>query len=343
MDFRNATPFEHALALGLGPDRRTHLAVVVKATFRIPERPGGPAPLADVQRPILVADEPHGGDPTASTREESDLVVHKPRADVIVVGCAHAPHRRPVAALDARLRVGRLDRTLRVIGDRRWQLSPITGRATASDPAPFVSMPLVFERAFGGRPPEGGEPFPANPVGRGFIRELSPAADGTPLPNVEDPSQPVREWDDHPPPAGWGVFGRAWRPRAGLAGRSEERDPVSGLAADFDPAFHNGAHPALHVPGYLTGSEPVELVGVAADGPLRFELPGRSVRVALRTRAGAGESPPRPVAAVLDTLVLAPDDGLFTLVWRASQPLSMEPERALELVAAVEIADMGAG
>ncbi|WP_412062088.1 DUF2169 domain-containing protein [Rubrivirga sp. IMCC45206] len=334
MEIRNETPFAHGIAVGMGPDRAAHLGVVVKGTFRIPERPGGAVEVADEQRPVATADEHHRGDPTASVRVEGDAVVFKPRADVVLAGHAYAPRGRPVAERTVGLRVGRLERAIRVVGDRRWRVAPLTGAVTASPPEPFAAMPLTFERAYGGFDHEGKGGCLQNPVGRGYLHAES-SADGAALPNLEDPRHPVRRWDDRPAPVGWGVFGRAWSPRSALAGRATERHPVFGLPADFDPAFHNGAHPALQVP-YLAGDEAVALRGVTPDGPRRFALPGRRPRIALQTRGAAANRALRPV---LDTLVLLPDDGVLTLTWRASLALALDLDQALALVAAVHIAD----
>src|SRR5882762_6925747 len=51
----------------------------------------------------------------------SDFALFKPRADVLLVGSAHAPAGTPVSQLDVSLRVGNLKKSLFVIGDRYWQ------------------------------------------------------------------------------------------------------------------------------------------------------------------------------------------------------------------------------
>ncbi|WP_412068646.1 DUF2169 domain-containing protein [Rubrivirga sp. IMCC43871] len=343
MDIRNETPFAHGLVIGMGPDRQAHLAVVVKGTFRIPERPGDPVEVADQPIPFATADAHHQDDPTASVRTESDAVVHKPRADVMLAGHAYAPGGRATTETDILLRVGRLEQVIRVIGDRHWEMPMLGGAPTPSAPVPFTAMPLVFERAFGGSDHEGGGLCAENPLGRGYIHGPATAA-GTRLPNLENPRQLIRTWNDRPAPVGWGVFGQAWSPRSQMAGRSTELHPQFGLPEDFDPRFHNGAHPGLQLRA-LAGDEEVELLRVTPDGRRRFALPGRTPRVSVRTRTTTGPnarvSEPSPLTVVLDTLVLLPDDGVFTLTWRASRALALAPEAALALVASVEITESG--
>lgn len=48
----------------------------------------------------------------------------------------------PVERVDVRLRVGAIDKTLRVTGDRRWR-----GQEGPASPAPFRRMPLRYEHA----------------------------------------------------------------------------------------------------------------------------------------------------------------------------------------------------
>lgn len=341
---RNETPFAHGLAIGMGPDRRSHLGVVVKATYAIPERPGSDVLPAPEQIEVTTADEYLKGDVTGSVRTESDSVVFKPRADVIVVGQAYAPRGRAVTEVTVGLRVGERQHTMRVVGDRRWIFpTKLAVVPDASAPEPFTALPLVYERAFGGFDHEGRGWSRQNPIGRGYIAEKTrESVDGRRLPNLEDPDRPVRSWDDRPEPVGWGVFGKSWQPRVGLAGLEvDELDPTFGLAADFDHGFFNGAHPALQMP-YLEGDEEIELVNVTPDGHRRFRLPGRRPAITLRLRSAPGTEPKAyPFDPVLDTLVLLPDDGVFTLAWRASRPLTTDVETAIANIASLQITDAG--
>ena len=133
------------------------LAIIVKATFTLPERSRTRVEAAEVQLPLTTTDEYYDGDVTGSVRIESDLVPFKPRADVVLVGHAYAPGGRPVEELDVSLWVGRTGKEIRVFGDRVWffptrmMMVPL-----ASDPIPFFKMPLVYERAFGGIDHNGG-------------------------------------------------------------------------------------------------------------------------------------------------------------------------------------------
>lgn len=350
MEILNDTPFEHSLAIGLGPDREPHLGVLLKGTFTIPRALDGVPEVAEEQVAIATGDEHVRGDVTGSVETESDVVVFKPRADIVLSGTAYTPGGKPATQVDAGLRVGKTEMVVRVFGERRWVFPTrlaIVPLVSAAEP--FLAMPLVYERAFGGFDRKAKAWCPKNHIGRGFVgAKTRESVDGRRLPNIEDPRELIRSWDDRPAPIGFGFYGKSWEPRAALTGTDVDHlDPDFGLAADFDHAFFNGAHPALQVPGYLTGDEPVDLLNVTPDGRRRFRLPGVRTTMTLHTRAPVAhgseepleESPPTEfaLAPVLDTLVFAPDAGVFTLVWRASVAVGRDVDGALSRVVGLRL------
>ena len=288
----------------------SHLTVVVKQTFCIAANGLVPAPEP---LPILLGDDYQPDRPLLPPRLESDCAPFKPRADVVLVGRAHAPGGRPVTQLVAGFRVGTLRRALLVVGDRRWRTRRL-GKPVMDDPRPFTTMDLGWERAFGGA--TGDHLCIENPVGRGIAADQE-SLDGTALPNLEDPNARIACWTDRPTPAGVGFVGRGWAPRRSLAGVSQ--------------GFHNGAPVAQQVDGFLRGDEEIELVNLTPEGHLSFRLPGRrpTLRVSrwstspVAWRATDCDAPARPVhrehdvVPALDTLVLLPDKRRICLVHRA--------------------------
>jgi hypothetical protein len=327
------------------PDGRLRMALIIKATFAI-EASGRPALEAREQLPILAVDEPYPGvEPSEGLRLESDRVTFKPGADVVVVGHAHTPLGKPRPLVDVRVRVGKLERRIKVIGDRKWFYPPGTRDIPLQvGPVEFSNMPLTYDRAFGGRDehaqvtaehPRFVPWCASNFPGRGFIgARTSASIHEKALPNLEDPEQLIRSFDTWPRPVGLGFFPRNSEPRSKYLGTYDDAwraEPVPNLPKDFDARFWNGAHPDLQVPGYLRGDEQVELENVTpGGGVVRFELPGVAPEVTLRYRAEGvaaaeegdlllreGAVIARPVQAVLDTAVFLPDEGRFYLVWRA--------------------------
>jgi pSer/pThr/pTyr-binding forkhead associated (FHA) protein len=325
---KNETGFPVATVLWEDSDGRASLTVIVKATFAIAANRH--APSAQRQLPVFAADVPYSDDPTSSLKYESDKVPFKPRADVVLVGQGHSPKGQPVTQLDVRLRVGNREWRQRVFGDRKWWFpTALVLVPKISQPEPFVTMPLVYERAFGGIDAAAALYCKENLVGAGFIGKLSKESlHGRVLPNLEDPGDLIHSWNSRPKPVGFGFYGRGWMPRLGYAGTYDEkyrRERAPHAPLDFSYLLYNGAHPDLQVDGYLRGDEVVEVENMTLEGNIQFRLPGIRPRISL-TRRVSSTAPSilrnEEVRAPLDTLVLVPDEKLFYGVFRAVCPLS---------------------
>lgn len=314
LQFANQTGFAGTVFASPDPDGVDTLFTVVKATFDLAD---GVRP-SEQQVPVVMADEFHGDPAASSIRVPADIALVKPATDVVLLGHAYAPGGRPTWYMDVSLMAGPLFRAIRVFGDRVWESSG-TGYAPSS-PQPFQSMPLVWELAFGGTDAgrHGPAGLAANPVGRGFhAADGATPVPGRPLPNLEDPADPITSWKQTPAPAGFGPVAAHWEPRRAFAGTYDEawqqkRAPF--LPADFDPRFFQIAPPGSCLPaGYFLGGEVIDVRGATPDGVLRFALPAVGVQI---TYSVAGSAEVRP--AHLDTVIIEPDAGRIVLVWRAA-------------------------
>ncbi len=321
------------------------LFVVVKATFSLEMEPR----LLDEQRPIQLTDEYWAEPNESSVKYASEVHPSKLNSDVILIGQACAPDGAPVSELDVRLAVGRVEQRVRVFGDRVWE------RGRPSAPKPFVSMPLRFERAYGGvqtvttqaasdslfergagrllgnsrffqthiASGEVTEEVVAceqNPLGVGFTAgQLRTDAEGLPLPNLEDPNQLIASMDDRPQPVGFGAVAAAWQPRLSYVGTYDEvwqQTRAPYLPADFDARFFNVAHPKLIYPGFLQGGETLELINLRREGPLALTLPQLSPSVRIDL-----DNQHHQAAFNLETLLIDTEADCFSLTWRAEMPV----------------------
>lgn len=315
LQLENPTPLKAAIAVFPDPDGVDMLYVAVKGTWRL----DAPGELADEQVPVQLADEYHGDPAMTSLARAGEMHLSKPGTDVLVTGHAWAPGGRPAERMDCSVRVGGLNRRVRVYGERHWRRGFLSTRPGA--PGRFEKMPLVWERAFGGQHvlEDGAKVLfePRNPVGCGFAgkrrgKELATLA----VPNLEDPDYPLDKAGRQPPPAGFAPLAPAWSPRREHAGTYDatwQRDRAPFLPRDFDPRFFQLAPPGLVAARPLEGGEPVELIGLSPRGDLRFELP--RARPAVRVRLAGTEHAP-PVA--LETVHFEPDAERTTLTWRAA-------------------------
>ncbi|HJL19806.1 MAG TPA: DUF2169 domain-containing protein [Sandaracinaceae bacterium LLY-WYZ-13_1] len=278
---------------------------------------------------IHVADEPWDPDApeTSSIRRPSDLCTRKPSTDVVVAGSAMAPYRERVRELAVGVRVGPVRKSLRVFGPRAWYRRGV-GEMALTAPEPFERVPVRWEHAWGGADyetdPERPLEEPRNPNGCGLVADPD-ALEGTLGPQVEDPADPIRNHRSRPRPAGLGAIGRHWAPRRDHAGTMddawmEERMPL--LPLDFDPRFNQCAPPDLVAPAPLRGGEPVEVMGMHAEGPFAFALPRLRFFVGLQTADRLTEHPPQ-----LDTVLLEPDERAVTLTWRSVVKLPRSQSR----------------
>lgn len=318
----NRTPFAAERAWVRDRDGSEVWLVAVKATFDI--RADGTTAISAEQPPVLRAPEYYGEPGKSSIKYEADLVLTKQTTDVLVLGHAQAPAGKRTTELDVEFRVGPVQKVLRVFGDRTW------GTFGASAPQPFTRMPLVYERAYGGVDMRSAQPERdwewRNPVGVGFATARGHAS-GLRLPNIEDPQNLIRSWDDRPPPAGSGAISSHWQPRLTLAGTYDDRwmrtrQPL--LAEDLDDRFFQCAPADQQAPRFLRGGEPVALRHLTPAGELRFSLPRVHLGFQTRFYDGSREVHKR---RELHTVIVEPDFPRVSLVWHSALPCHFKVQK----------------
>jgi hypothetical protein len=253
----------------------------VKATFELAQN--SPASIAPEQRPIT-GEVPYDDVDAPSVQCESDFALFKPRAEWLLCHAqAHAPGGSPAQIVPVRVRVGPLDKQLVVWGDRRWTMSLLGSKAT--DPVPFTSMPLRWERSYGG------PGYAPNPCGAGREPVEVDGERVDRVPNIESPRAPHVSKEDHHPPAGMFPIPSTWDARASKLGTFDEIWRVSRwpyFPSDFDPAFYQAAPPDQWLDGpSWRGDETIELENLRPDQPsFRSRLPGLRARMFIEWTSG---------------------------------------------------------
>lgn len=320
MIFSNQTPWPASWTMGFDRSGRELLVVIVKSTYTMPANGESPRP-ADEQVPLVEADRFSGEPGLSAPLFDTDFAHHKPGCDVLLVGQAHAPAGLEVTHLDVGLQVGSLSKRLRVVGPRHWRKGLVG--VSASEPRHFTALPISYDHAFGGtdRTREGDghtDTYLPNPVGRGYRAHLD-GIDGQPLPHCEEPGRPVDRPDGAYRPMALSPLGRNWQERARFAGTYDQAwvESVAPLwPADFDDRYFQAA-PADQIIPYPRGGEVVELRHLTDDGLRRFTLPRTQVPLTFIPHRGQDLT----VLTNIDTVVLEPDAGRFTLTHRFSLPL----------------------
>lgn len=196
---KNRTPFAAAVNVITGLDGNETAIAVAKATF---SHDGDRVTLAGEQLPVVTSDDYYGDPAATSIRYASEVSLPKPGTDIVLIGHAYAPDGKRATRVIAGLSVGPVSKTVAVFGDRFWD--SILGIPNISNPAPFQTMPLKYEFAYGGtdshiNDPKRIETFPQNPVGCGFrMKNGRNAESGQQLPNLEDPKNLISSPSNRP-------------------------------------------------------------------------------------------------------------------------------------------------
>jgi hypothetical protein len=286
------------------------LTVVCRATFAL--RPGQ-SPLAPTQQPVATADVYAEGSRALQTA--SDMVPLKKQPEVLLTGHAFAPGGQRATSCVARLAVGEIDKAVQVTGDRAFGLD-----GALSDPAPFVRLPLVWDRAAGG-------PDTSNPVGRPIGTAATPDAYGrVPAPNLLPAGFHLTSRNDIVPVVGLGPIAPHWPSRAGClhryaAGWDPARWHERPLPPDIDLAYFSAAPPDQRRSAPF-GDEQLYLENLH---PLFAQLQTRLAPITPSVIVERGQGS-EPLQLRCDTLVLDTDRGLAMLVWRGHVQLD-HPDR----------------
>jgi uncharacterized protein YjbI with pentapeptide repeats len=257
--------------------------IVVKATFHLVH---GESARAVAPEQLVREDRMNGVH--GSLERACETAAHLPNAGVVLSGRAFAPTGRAVASASVRLGISRdrplIDKTLHVFGDRTLAAPRIV--------APFQTMPLTYERAYGG------PGIAANPAGTGGPGSAA-------LPNIVDPKHPHEV-------AGFGPIAPGWAPRPSYLGSlspAAVSSPVFDVPAGFDWRFFQAA-PLDQQLDQIRGDEWIVLDGMhPALARVHSRLP--HVTAAAR-RAATGQA----VEMRADMLVIDADRLIASVIWR---------------------------
>ena len=180
------------------------VGVIAKRTYRVV---GGVCWVADAQLPLMEA--PSTTEDNLVLLHDMDTALQRRQVDVIVHGRAHAG--TPRSSFELRLRVGKLDRAIRVFGERACSLSTV-GKPLFSSPTHVESVDLGWQNAYGGvdrvalakhgdrleqhyreakltyQAEFGAFAYPRNRAGKGYLIEATAEAlAACQLPNLEEP------------------------------------------------------------------------------------------------------------------------------------------------------------
>jgi hypothetical protein len=339
MNLINATKMQAGYTMGIQPDGRELLVVVVKGTFTIPSDEKQEPKLAEEQVPLVMTDVFTGEPGFSAPLYENDFAPRKPKCDVLLNGSAYAPGGKPAGRVTVSLRVGSWSKSFDVVGNRVWQAGALC--IAVSNPEPFTVMPISYNNAWGGIDKSQEDPlkhhyYPLNHAGVGYHEYSSGKyMDGKPLPNTEESGNKISNPKGKYRPMAFGPIGRAWQPRVKLAGTYDQkwRDNVMPfLPVDFKEDYYQAA-PGEQQLAHVQPGEAVELHNLTRGGLTRLKLP-RILPVLTFSLHNREERKAQPV---MDTVMLEPDKNLFMIAWRCTMPL----RKNIFEMSLVQVADSG--
>lgn len=341
------TTIQKVMLPGQTPSGEPIISVLVKRSYDIVS--GKKCTRAERDNKLLAADVFYADPANSSVRFESDFVPFKLATDVVFNGVAYSPDGRPTDRLVAELQVHKTRKRIQVLGDRICEYR--AGQTPAfTDPKPFTTMELKYERAYGGvdifSNPQVPFPYMRNPLGRGFaVANVAAAISGLALPNIEDENDSITPdrlcckefttWQNQPVPAGIGWLPKGWLPRSALAGilpadRALEQElrkaytalvPVAERAGyaktslpTMDFKFFNGASSGLTLP-FLKGDEGIKATNLSPDKECVFRLPGDTVKIGIDIGKGSVEP-----NVFIQTVMIRMEDRQLDIVWRGAIP-----------------------
>ncbi len=322
MDLINATKMQAGYTQGIDKTGRESLVVVVKGTFTLPL--DGTAPkLAATQEPIVEADVATGEPGFSATLYECEYAPVKKRCDVLLNGSAYAPKGKKVKSIDVGLKVSTIEKVFTVVGDRYWYTG--AGGIAKTSPEPFAKKFISYDVAFGGiddfhHNEEKRNAYMPNPIGCGYHYYLdNDLVNNTPLPNTEERGKSISSPTGEYKPMGFGVMGRSWPERVKHAGTYDQKwvdETFPFLPGDFNERYYQSA-PEDQQCDYLRGGEWVQLHNLTESGKTAFQIPVVDVPIVyFRNRLDDVHT-----HGLADTLIIEPDKGIFSIVWRANLPL----------------------
>ncbi|MEO8341096.1 MAG: DUF2169 domain-containing protein, partial [Nitrospirota bacterium] len=340
MELLNATKMLARYTLGMKPDGREFLVVVIKGTFTIPKS-GQLAELAQEQVPLVEADTFTGKPGFSAPIYESDFSPFKAKCDVLLNGRAYAPGGKPTNKVTVGLTVGSINKTFNVVGNRSWKAGILGISPDKSEN--FDIMAITYDKAFGGLDNRSEDPakhlaWMPNPIGCGYHNDMShKLVDRSPMPNTEEVNFPIKRPKGKYRPMSFGPIGRGWEPRYKFAGTYDDEwleNAFPFLPADFNEAYYQSAPSDQQMP-YPQGGEEVVLLNLTSHGRTSFRLPIVEVPVVFfRKRQEDIQT-----KGHLDTIVIEPENGTFCTSWRATIPL----KKNIFEVAQVLVGDMPRG
>lgn len=293
MEFNNVTPFTAIAWEHQNTQDQNAITALVRVKFKLVASQESNVwqllPHPD-QGQLFSADAFYGEEEESSVRYESDYITFKPNTDIIINAHARAPYHPLQTQWDCAVEVFDKHQTclttyrLRVTAEKKRYKVGFFWVPLGTDQQ--NSIPIRYEKSYGGHvfiPASSADEEdntlasdPYNPIGCGIckIKDPKKVVLSPQVHYVDKVKPPANTTARHKPkkvPAGFGFIHRAWQSRLPYAGTYDQnwidhKHPLP--PKNFDPYYHQAAHPNLIMDGYLSGKIQLNLTHLmAANSP----------------------------------------------------------------------------
>lgn len=242
-----------------------------------------------------------------------DMVMPKPVAEVMLAGSAWNPEPQSNRPAETRLQFGKIDKRLKIHGNRNWQKGLLGYKLT--EPAIWESVAINDQTAFGG------EGFNDNPFGTGYKTDDKVVS----APNIEDIKATIKRPGKVYAPAGYGSLTINHSQRSQYNGNYKTKDWLENhfpnLAPDTDFRLFQAARQDQQLTSYLRGDETYTLTNLVPESPVfNGKLPGVYPRSFIQTNDSSDNF--REIPLNLDTIWLFPDINVGAAIWHGQIEVS---------------------
>ncbi|MDQ5987982.1 MAG: hypothetical protein CSYNP_03732 [Syntrophus sp. SKADARSKE-3] len=256
-----------------------------------------------------------------------DMGMPKVQGEALVSGACHTPYGTPQRACSVAMRIGEVNKTLSVLGNRYWN-----SLGGISQPEQFTTMPLTWQYSFGG------SGYELNPHGKGYGPIMGENGNVVyPLPNIQYPREMIGSTGERPIPAGFAPLDITWPQRSckvGTYGKEWLETQFPGYAADMDPIFFNTAQEDQWLNGFFTGDEAFSLEHMHPEQPLLAgQLPSLTARCFIR-RVTDEPGSLEEIAMRLETVHFLPEAKQGILIFRGGTEIATDDADEISLVVA---------
>lgn len=226
----------------------------------------------------------------------------KMKSEFFVYGSAYMPKSVAQQPISAKASLGPIQKQLAIYGDRDW-----TPLGTPGHPEPFWKMPLVPERAYGGKIDH------QEPLGKGSVDSEIDTSGVTIdfIPNIEHPRHLIQSRSDRSVPAGFWALSSEDPRRMKHFGTVNEKwlkTRWPHFPLDTHPDYFQSAPADQQSASFWEGNEAFTLVNLHPVFPLiEGTLPEQTARILIAKQVGEDNLTIVESRSVLETVWFFPD------------------------------------